>query len=254
MPNHNSEGLESYYKHFEVGGNGMTFENILNAVANNRQKFSALFRTLAENQPLNTLIVGSATARNLGYLSKFLSENRRQNPQDRIALVDKTQMALDMHSGAEAAEMSPKPELKLGDVNNLPYQNGSMSLVLADCTLNLSIDFYSLERSVQEISRVLKNQGLLLGSIVTRLEQDLVESPGSRNYLVESPGSRNLIGEAFPRTYFPLRDLQRFTLKSNLYPRGDIVEKPNQGSEVEVTYFLMQKVEPKQEEPFTYSE
>lgn len=236
--------LENYYKHFELGQNGLTFSEMFNAFTENRGRFPTLFARLADQKPLNILVLGSAAKRNIDDLTSFLRVNRKNISHDEIRLLDKTAIILPEQTDPVPSSESPRIVAMKGDMNAMPLRNRSANLVLADFTLNLNSDFRAVGRTVENISQTLENQGLFLGSIATGLENEAITAPNSRGY-IEDP---------FPRTYFPLKSLQALALKAGLYPRGDQVCKPKQSSNIEVTYFLMQKLEARPKEVTVYNE
>src|SRR5579872_2312655 len=92
--------LENYYKHFSKEGDGVASDFLFKTVLQNRDKFPLLFERLESKNPLKVLVLGSATARNLDYLSAFLDGNRSDFAKDKVIIIDKQALTLDKHANS----------------------------------------------------------------------------------------------------------------------------------------------------------
>lgn len=237
------EELSTYYKEFEPGGKGVSLEFLLRNVESNPGKFQELFTLLKSPGALNITLIGSAATENLQRLSNFLDNHGPAPRNDQINLVDINQLALE--KAKPALPKNKTVSLIQAEMNALPLPKESSDLVIADFTLQFNPTMESLGHSLRNISRVLKNNGLFLGTIVTRLESGAVTDVQNIHFH----------GQPFNKVYFPYSRLMSDASAEHLFQRGDVKSELRDGLGVEGTAFLMEKLRPKESDSnFSYIE
>lgn len=103
---------------------------------------------------LNVLDVGTGFGRNALFLAKLLKNDCRIYSMDPSKDVLKRAEAL-----LEKEGLKSKVEFKLGKAENIPFPSSFFDIVLAVMTFH---HLESLEKSLKEIARVLKNNGKLI--------------------------------------------------------------------------------------------
>jgi hypothetical protein len=150
----------------------ITLGDLFEAVENTPAISEQVGKIYQKREPIKILVEGSAFEQNIDVLDQELT--KRNNPDDSMLIIDIREIAAKQHLEHIKRSFSARNYLVVqGDANDLPLPNGSVDLVINDCTINFNASDELNRVTLSEIKRVLKPvNSLCLFSVVVDREYD----------------------------------------------------------------------------------
>lgn len=150
---------------------------------------------IGRKEPILIVLEGSSFVRNLNVLDLLIAP--RNNPEDKIILIEISDMAIAQHQQhlQEVAWKKSNAKISIikGDMNSLPFDDGTASLVINDCAINFNKTHAENIQTLGEIKRVMTStNSLALLSVVVR--QDLDDSRFGQDQELTSQDQINIPG------------------------------------------------------------
>ncbi|MFZ2193268.1 MAG: class I SAM-dependent methyltransferase [Candidatus Moraniibacteriota bacterium] len=168
---------ENYYETYSGWDLRLMYERIkkMQIPDNNREQLST-------KEKANILILGSATPDNLSRIAQIDSYLRPGKVEQDVAIIiDQNMHPLAKHKedilcleGKDGWSNTPKStpefplpkfELSQADIRELPFKNNEVDIIISDYTLNYLETIEDINRTFEEISRVLSTNGLVFISL-----------------------------------------------------------------------------------------
>ncbi|OGF27445.1 hypothetical protein A2331_00585 [Candidatus Falkowbacteria bacterium RIFOXYB2_FULL_34_18] len=183
-----------------------------------------------EKESANILILGSATTQNLNGVSKIDKYFRPDKvEQDKVIIIDKNFYPLSKHKkdidwieGKDGWTNQPKStpqfpypkfELAQADMSQLPFADHKIDIVISDYTLNFLDDLNQVDKTFQEISSSLSENGIALISFRGNEKYP----PGQDNQINnENDKQEHTLRGGVTVHYFPLTTYFNIAKKYNL--------------------------------------
>jgi len=171
MGNLTETAHEQAYRDFflDEGNVVITLGDLLDAVNETPEVKKGLDDILAKENPITILLEGSAFVQNLDAVNRLISS--RDNPSDRVILIDTSEKAVSEHQQYVADRFPGKNYFVVrGDMNALPIASYSVDLVINDCAINYNTTTEENQRTLGEFRRVMKphNSAVLLSLVVSK--------------------------------------------------------------------------------------
>lgn len=194
MNNQTFQNHEDEYRDLfkSYGEHVITLADLFKAVNETPNINAVVTNFLAKTTPISVLIEGSVYVPNLDVIDGILSP--RENSEDRILLIDVSPTAVIEHANYIKQKFPYKAyEAKEGTMNDLPLKDQTIDLVINDCAVNFNNSVKENEKTVNEIKRVLKPDGLCLFSVCVVRDYDSPKFGNDQELVIQDewdqPGS-----------------------------------------------------------------
>jgi hypothetical protein len=175
----NELNSRNYYDGYEQRGFSLTLDDMWMAMVWLMNIPEKALRHTREKEKARFLVLGSATPSNLTYISKidgYVRPGKISN--DTITIIDQNFYPLTKHAqlvrvieGNDGwsntpvlldGQSYPRFELIQGDIKKLPFNSNTFDVVVSDFTLNYLTSISDLEKTFEDVTRVLCQKGLCI--------------------------------------------------------------------------------------------
>jgi len=164
-------GKEQYYQFYDNPGSAEKTDGYFTELLSALQL--QIMHVLAEGDPLDMLVFGSATERNLRDMRLFMQEVRPDiHLEDTVVVLDIEDHPLKRHRDYVKEIGCKTIHMVKADINEVPLAAASADLLITDFSINFNLTVEGYKKTITSISRLLSDTGICVASICIHPEEE----------------------------------------------------------------------------------